>query len=197
MPQTCTAQILVGGHTYGWGQPCRGIGPSHVMYLVEGSRATWVLEEVGHAYIEDPPHAKPVRWVPSGPERIFAEGLLMVALRVEKNDEVVDALAKHLGPAHRALLLTNDYADLTEFDHDALPLLDSTVQKAIESKLVVTVMEESAISGQVSLLEHCEAFTEVCTPSWIRFRGMHGNTQTAGEFPPQDPDAHGFYAIRV
>jgi hypothetical protein len=58
------------------------MGPRHVMYLVEGSRATWALEPVSHwIWPDERTVPKVVSWVPTEPERILADGLLMVALR--------------------------------------------------------------------------------------------------------------------
>jgi hypothetical protein len=90
-----------------------------------------------------------------------------------------------------------DRADLTEMDTEAIRALGDLALSSIDSKLAITVMEESAIAGQLALLERTNTYAEVCTPRWIRFRDMHGQTQTAGELPPEDPGAHGFYAIRV
>jgi hypothetical protein len=74
---TCTAQIIVGGSGSGWGGD-GGIGPTHVLYLVEGSRAGWVLEKVAHQ--SDPDASlQPISWIAGAPQRILADALVMIA----------------------------------------------------------------------------------------------------------------------
>jgi hypothetical protein len=198
MARTCTAQILIGHHPYGWGQPCRGMGPLDVMYLVEGSRASWFLEPVAHQVSPEERTAPRVtEWILTRPERILADGLLLLALNERDPDpNLIESVEEFLSPKDAHALLSSERADLTRIDEKGTQALADTALDSIESKLVVTVMEQSAITGQLALLERCSMYAEVCTTQWIRSQDMHGEARTAGELPPENPDDHGFYAVR-
>ena len=196
MGATCTAQIIIGaslrGGFYG---PFNGIGPFHVMYLVEGGRAAWVVENVRHQSDEDA--EEPITWVPSRPERILADGLVMIAARITEEAEIQKLVRDRLEAKQAEALLEAKWADLTEIDEGDLLELENAARQAIRAKLVITTMAGSSLTGQLALLERCAIEAEVCTPSWICEHDDDGKTRTSGTLPPDDPEAHSFYEIRT
>lgn len=193
---TCTAQITIGDFPGGWAGPNIGIGPQRILYLLEGSRAAWVLERVVHNSDEDE-FTGPVTWVPRGPENLLADALVMIAALVEANGDVQDLIAHRLGAKAASKLLTAPYVDLPELDGDLFLEIEDAAATAVKSKLVVTVMNGSSLVGQLGLLERCSMIAEVCSASWVRQPDADGNLQTGGELPPEDPDAHRFTALRI
>lgn len=193
---TCTAQITIGGFPGGWGGDNLGIGPERIMYLVEGGRAAWVLERVVHNSDEEG-FTEPVTWVPHGPDRLLADALVMIAAVVEGNAEVRERLAQLFSAGKTDERGDGSYVDLTELDADSLRELEEAAATAVQSKLVVTVMNGSSVVGQLALLERCSMIAEVCMASWVRQPDVDGNIQTGGELPPEDPDAHRFTAVRI
>lgn len=192
MAATCTAQILVGGSMNHWGGPGVGIGPDRIMYLVEGGRAAWILEAVAHAS-ED---RSPVTWIPRCPERILADGLVMIAALIDEAPAVRALIEDRLRPNQSGELLASDWADLGKLPEDLLEELDSAALTGVRSKLVIALMSGSSLTGQIALLERCEMDAEVCTVSWMRQTNSEGNAEVAGELPPDDPEAHRFYGVR-
>jgi hypothetical protein len=192
MAATCTAQMLVGGSMNYWGGPGIGIGPGRIMYLVEGARAAWILEAVAHASEDRPP----VTWIPCRPERILADGLVMVAALIDEDPTVRSLIEDRLKPNQRDKLLGSDWADLGELPEDVVEELESAALTGVRSKLAIALLSGSSLAGQIALLERCGMDAEVCTVSWMRQTSSEGDTEVAGKLPPDDPEAHRFYAIR-
>lgn len=163
------------------------------MYLVEGGRAAWVLEPVRHTSQE----AEPIIWVPCRPERILADGLVMIAAIVEEDAAIRELIEKRLEPSQARALLSGDWADLTKLPKDLLEEIESAALRSVRSKLVVTAMSGTSLTGQIALLDQCSMDAEVCTVSWIRETDSEGNSKVAGDLPPDDPDGHRFYELRV
>src|SRR3954454_19258363 len=92
-----TAQLLVGqGHRYH-----DGIFATHVASLSENSRPSWLLEPTGRSLGGAPMDGvgegegpewtrEPTIWVPSGPENILADGLLLLAVHVLRMPSVLE-----------------------------------------------------------------------------------------------------------
>ena len=196
MGATCTAQIIVGaslrGGFYG---PFHGIGPDCVMYLVEGGRAAWVAENVRHHGGEDAEEL--ITWVPSHPERILADGLVMIAARITKEAVIQKLVHDRLKPKQAEALLEAKRADLTKIDEGALLELEKAAREAIRAKFVITTMNGSSLTGQLALLERCAIEAEVCTPSWVCQVDDDGKIRTRGTLPPDEPEAHNFTEIRM
>lgn len=171
-----------------------GIGPTHVLYLVEGGRAAWVLERVAHRSEDD--GSGPVTWVPHGPDRLLADALVMVAVVVQKHAGIRGLIEQKLGEKAPDFF-ESEFVDLTEVDGDLLEEIENAAAAAVEPKLVVTVMNGSSVTGQLALLGRCSMVAEVCMASWIRQLDVDGKLQTAGDLPPEDPDAHLFTAVRL
>lgn len=176
-----------------WGGPGVGVGPVRNMYLVEGARAAWVLEPVAHNS-ED---GQPVTWIPRTPEQILADGVVMIAALVDEDPAVRGLIEDRLKAGQSRELLTGDRADLTELPEDVLTEVESAALRAVRSKLVITAMSGSSLTGQLALLDRCSMDAEVCVVCWMRETDSEGNTKVAGELPPDDPEAHRFYALRI
>ena len=201
MSASCTAQITVGSPTSYWGGPGVGIGPSHVMYLVEGARTAWILETVAHQTERGVGH-EPTTWVAGAPDRILADGLLMIAALVENDPDVRKLIESRVDQKRAQALLDERWAELDGLSGDVLDELEAAAREAVHSKLVVAVTDGSSVTGQLALLDRCSMEAEVCTASWIRVKRWSQEAgddvlQTAGTLPPEDPEAHRFYALRI
>lgn len=195
---TCTAHITVGAPTTGWGGEGVGVGPSHIIYLVEGGRAAWCMEPVTHTGDPQAGAGDAVTWVARAPELILADGLMMIAALIQSDEKVRGLLgtsrAKRTGGGR---LLELDWADLGDLEDEVIASAESASVGALATKLVVTVMEGSSIRGQLGLLERGSMDVEVCTPSWLRALDDRGEVHAAGNLPPEDPGDHRFTAIRL
>jgi hypothetical protein len=96
-----TAQVLVGTADFWHG----GIDPTHFLWLSENSRPAWVLEPAdgneGGLPVRTSQASSAHRrivWVPSTVEHILGEGLLLIALHVERNEPTIE-LARTWLPA--------------------------------------------------------------------------------------------------
>lgn len=197
---TCTAQITVGAPmTRGWAPEGVGIGPSHILYLIESGRAAWAMEPVTHPGALDEGLPAEVRtWIPRAPETILADGLLMVAALLEGDGAVRDALigseSKSYGGGR---LLDVEWADLGELEPELVEEAATAAAKTITAKLVITAMYGSSLTGQLAMLERCSMDVEVCVPTWVRSRDDDGEVHIAGNLPPEDPNDHRFTAVRI
>jgi len=173
-----TAQLVVGHSDMYHG----GIYPTHIVWLSENSRPAWVLE----AAMRDSsgaPGADPkdqdqptwtqerVTWVPSAPEHILEDGLLLIALHVLRDESVLE-LAKSRLPA----LFEGEWLDLTKLEADALSeLREQCSRSELAYKLIVTVLGGSALEEQLPILEQFPMEVEVCTVSYSRLSGIWSN----------------------
>ncbi len=195
MPPTCTAQIIVGPSMDGWGQPNRGIGPIWAMYLIEGARAAWCLEPIVHGDPAREP-TDPVTMVAGAPQFILADALVMIAVRIEDNDELRQTIKSHLPAKFAHALLEEPWSDLDQIATKAdLSPIRELAQQVVRLKLVVTTMDGSSVTGQLGLLARCSMDAEVCVAGWSRRQGEDGPS-VAGTLPPEDPEAHAFYELR-
>jgi hypothetical protein len=176
-----------------WGGPGVGIAPVRIMYLIEGARAAWVLEPVAH----NAQAGQPVTWIPRRPEQILTDALVMIAALVDEDPAVRELIEDRLKPGQSRELLAGDRADLTELPEDVLEEHGAAALGSVRSKLVVTAMSGSSLTGQLALLDRCSMDAEVCMVSWMRETDSEDNTKVAGELPPDDPEAHRFYAVRI
>lgn len=201
MSASCTAQITVGSPTSYWGGPGVGIGPDYVMYLVEGARAAWVLERVVH-HTDGDASNEPRTWVAGAPDRILADGLVMIAALVEDEPNVRELIERRVERERSTALLTERWAELDGVAGKVLDEFEAAALEAVRSKLVVTVMDGSSVTGQLALLDCCSMEAEVCTASWVRVKRWSNEAsadvlQTEGKLPPEDPEAHRFYEVRT
>src|SRR5688500_16226564 len=77
-----------------------GIAPTHIVWLSENSRPAWILQSVWRGFTSDPDDAfdeadgptwtdERTVWVPSGPESILEDGLLLIATHVVNDPDVL------------------------------------------------------------------------------------------------------------
>lgn len=164
-----TAQIAVG-------QPDRyhgGIRPTHVLWLSENDRPGWILEETWRELYGEPSGAlkdqesppwtqQSIRWVPSAPEHILEDGILLIAVHV-LCDEAVRELARKQAPD----LLESTWMDLSKLSGDMLAQLrEQCLSIELDYKLVVTVLGGSSLEEQLPVLERYPMQVEVCTVTY-------------------------------
>ena len=160
---TWTAQILVGHSHPNHG----GIGARYQLFLSENDRPCWecfpifpprpgeVLKNEGHTV-----------WIPPGPGSILECGLLMVALhcfdpmaRLPVNKELVSS-AKSM--SKKIMDKFVDMSILTDKQFKELYDMARKIKINDSTKLIVTVLAGSSITGQIKELKKHKYDFEVC-----------------------------------
>jgi len=160
---TWTAQILVGHSHPNHG----GIGARYQLFLSENDRPCWecfpvfpprpgeVLKNEGHTV-----------WIPPGPGSILECGLLMVALhcfdpmaRLPVNKELVSS-AKSM--SKKIMDKFVDMSILTDKQFKELYDMAKKIKINDSTKLIVTVLAGSSITGQLKELKKHKYDFEVC-----------------------------------
>ena len=160
---TWTAQILVGHSHPNHG----GIGARYQLFLSENDRPCWecfpvfpprpgeVLKNEGHTV-----------WIPPGPGSILECGLLMVALhcfdpmaRLPVNKELVSS-AKSM--SKKIMDKFVDMSILTDKQFKELYDMAKKIKINDSTKLIVTVLAGSSITGQIKELKKHKYDFEVC-----------------------------------
>jgi hypothetical protein len=141
-------------------------------------------------------------WVAGSPERILADGLVMIAALVENQPNIRKLIERRVDHKQAKALLDEGLGELDGLSGDALDELETAACEAVRSKLVVTVMDGSSVTGQLALLDRCSMEAEVCTASWVRVKRWSQEAgaeklQTQGTLPPEAPEAHRFYEVRT
>ena len=165
---TWTAQILVGS-----GHPNHGgIMAGYQLFLSENDRPCWecfpifpprlgeVLKNEGHTV-----------WIPPGPGSILECGLLMVALhcfdpmaRLPVNKELVSS-AKSM--SKKIMDKFVDMSILTDKQFKELYDMAKKIKINDSTKLIVTVLAGSSITGQIKELKKHKYDVEVAYSEWI------------------------------
>ncbi|HYN79465.1 MAG TPA: hypothetical protein VES73_16910 [Lamprocystis sp. (in: g-proteobacteria)] len=160
---TLTAQMLAGiGHPND-----DGLLLHATLGLYENSRPCWQLDirtdRPNHSAA--PPAPRRI-WIPSHPERILEEGLLMLALYVWRQPAVRQQARIPLG-----LDLRGPRQDLTTLDPADLAALCETARGLpCPGKLALMVLNGSYLRQQLPRLEQWPLQAEVCTPQWWRIQ---------------------------
>ena len=160
---TWTAQILVGNSHPNHG----GITAGYQLFLSENDRPCWecfpifpprlgeVLKNEGHTV-----------WIPPGPGSILECGLLMVALhcfdpmaRLPVNKELVSS-AKSM--SKKIMDKFVDMSILTDKQFKELYGMAKKIKINDSTKLIVTVLAGSSITGQIKELKKHKYDFEVC-----------------------------------
>lgn len=162
---TLTAQILVGsGHTNH-----DGINPTHYIFLSENSRPAWLL--TGQNIFDNQETVERITWIPAAPETILEDVLLMIAVHIVKDEDIVQAFNRIVQNSRA------DFVDLSELGGKAdeldgksdLPRLYEMCRKLDNfPKLIISVFESSSIAGQLTILQKYGMDVEVCTPQFSR-----------------------------
>jgi len=156
---TLTAQILVGSsHPFG-----DGIIPSHYLFLSENSRPSWKLVRANVFQETKTYKLSKIVWIPTV-ENMLEDALLMVAIHVLKNKEIIK-IAKDYSSKIESQLLEL-YSDLNNKQRDIL------YQKCRElsefPKIIISVFRSSTIEEQITVLEKYKMEVEVCTTIYSR-----------------------------
>ncbi len=170
---TLTAQILAGiGHPND-----DGLLPQATLGLYENSRPCWQLESWPKHPLQGAATPAPRRvWIPSRPERILDEGLLMLALYVWRQPVVRQQARAAVG-----LDLHKAWQDLTTLDPVALAALcESARGLPCPGKLALMVLNGSYVQQQLPRLEQWPLQAEVCTPAWWRIQNQWEETPRIG-----------------
>ncbi len=161
-----------------------GIVPTHTLWLSEKSRPAWILDCVASATEPGEEQltwaTERVTWVPSRPEHILEDGLLMIALHVLRSEPATDFAVKHCPE-----LLEAEWFDLNVND-SKLPLatLREMARTADERyKLVVSVLDDSSTAEQLRVLADYGMELEILTPAYTRLRGWDDELTVTGAFP--------------
>jgi hypothetical protein len=166
---TLTAQILAGiGHPND-----DGLLQQATLSLYENSRPCWQLDirSPRPAHSAAKPGSRRI-WIPSHPERILEEGLLMLALYVWPQPKLLHQAQDTLG-----LDLQHPRQDLTTVDPERLAALcEQARRESGGGKLAIMVLNGSHLRHQLPRLEDWPLDAEVCTPQWWR---MHNQWQAS------------------
>ncbi len=155
---TLTAQILVGrahpNHD--------GINPTHYLFLSQNDRPAWVLMPE-NVFGRRSTGAERITWLPTV-EYMLEDALLMIAVHVLKNREIVKL--------SNSYFLNKDH-NRAELYHDILEshlgeLREKSRALRGDHKVILTVLKDSTILHQLSVLERYKMDLEVCTPTYSR-----------------------------
>jgi hypothetical protein len=149
---TVTASILVGVTHQNHG----GILPAHHLLLAENDRPAWRLFAMRSA-------ESATVWVPTV-EDMLEDGLLMVGLLAHQDRELMAAAATAFRHAYTGQVAM--YDDIEESERRRLYALCRTIGRG--TKLVVTVLEDSSLAGQLAVLRHYPFDVEVCPSAYRR-----------------------------
>ncbi len=109
-------------------------------------------------------------WIPTA-EHALEDGLLMIALHVLKDRELVNLSEKHFG---------NMGVDQAELYKDIggpqlAELREKTRAVRGDYKVVITTLRDSALEQQLTVLKHYKMDVEVCVPVYSRVYSRWSN----------------------
>jgi hypothetical protein len=162
---TITAQILTGEAHPNHG----GIYPTHVLYLSENTRTSWILTE-HNILVEPNRNQKPIIWNPTV-ENMLEDALLMISYYVIKNPQITAAVSQNLNKMEEPWVQVYEV-----FEKEELAQLYA-LNKEISSryKLVMNVFEGSTILHQLNVLEKYGMEVEVTIPIYSRSYSIWSN----------------------
>jgi hypothetical protein len=158
---TITAQILVGGEHPNDG----GISPEYSMCLFEGSRAAWKLKKEGELTRE-------IVWIPTV-EHMLEDAILMIALYVERDEQLVVLVESKLGQKLPNRLEMYDALD----EQTRTDLYEKCREISFKYKWILTAITGSHILHQLSSLKQYHAQMEVCVPIYTRLRSVWDSSE--------------------
>ena len=168
---TLTAQILIGEP-----HPFKdGIIPSHYLFLSENSQPSWKLVGTNIFKVNNKKFPE-IAWNPSV-EDMLEDGLLMIAIHILKNKEIIK-MAKDFSSKIDSEYLAL-YSELNTKQRNML------YQKCRElscfPKLIISVFRSSTIEKQLAVLEKYRMEVEVCTTTYSRLSpGLAKNERIEG-----------------
>lgn len=162
---TITAQILIGEAHPNHG----GIYPTHVLYLSENSRPSWILTE-HNILVESDRNQKAMIWVPTV-ENMLEDALLMISCYVTKNPLITAAVSPNLNKIKEPWVQMYEVFEKDELAH--LYVLNKEISSRY--KIVMNVFEGSTILQQLHVLEEYGMEVEVTIPVYSRSFSMWRN----------------------
>ena len=148
--------------------------PIATLTLWENSTPRWRCE---HRHDDE---ERIAAWAARAPQTFLEDGLLTLAAVSLRDERVVELLDRSGGDAWRA-----DDVDIARVIGDPDPELRSAVLDAVgRIKLVITVLPDSGVLGQLGVLEEIRSPVEVCTPVyWRRSNQWRPEVEVAGHLP--------------
>ena len=161
---TITAQIQVGhGH-----QNHGGINPSHYLFLSENSRPAWILVPQNVFPVEreekNIKNEDRIVWIPSQ-EGMLEDAILMIAYYILQDKKVCDILDEYLGNKPKDSIEV--HSDIPEEVRTELYQICRSFK--IKYKILVLVMDGSAIYAQIKALDLYNMDLEICSSVYSRF----------------------------
>ena len=168
---TLTAQILIGEP-----HPFKdGIIPSHYLFLSENSQPSWKLVKTNIYQVNNKKFPE-IKWNPTV-ENMIEDGLLMVAIHIIKNKEIIK-IAKDFSSKIDSQTLEL-YSDLNDKQRDIL--YEKCRELSVFPKLIISIFRSSTIEKQLAVLEKYKMEVEVCTPTYSRlYSGSVKNERIEG-----------------
>lgn len=152
---TLTAQILVGDSHQFHG----GIHPRHALYLSENDRPAWIL--LRHDPLDVGASERLATWIPSV-DHMLEDGLILFAAHGLRAPEVVHELGGS-GDHDEPLVLPQHFSE-----GQLVKLRGATVRASHGGeKMILTVLPESTIGTQLSVLDSYAWEYVVCQPSTV------------------------------
>ena len=153
-----TAQILIGSPHPNDG----GIIPSHYLFLSENDRPSWSLVGANISQENGKEFSKIV-WIPTY-ETLIEDAVLMVAIHILKNEEIVNMATELSNKIDSELLELR-----SDLDDDQRDRLYQKCRELTEfPKMIISIFKSSSIEKQLIALENYKMEIEVCTPIYSR-----------------------------
>lgn len=169
---TYTAQILIGdSHSYD-----EGLIPSHCLYLGEGNRPALIFRELPTS--SQVREVQEITWIPTL-ENMLEDALLMIALHVQKDKELVALAKQYFKNKHR------NWVELyVDIDPNHLSILREK-SRALKPryKIILSIFGGSTFRGQLPALANYNNFElEVCLSQFSRsYSAWSGTMSTSIE----------------
>ena len=180
-----TAQVLVGGR----GNFDDGIRPVYAVFLNENDRPALLLRSID-PYRDERQEDSDVVWVwiPTV-EHTLQDAILMIAVYVLKNEEILSRLGEFGFDPERAIRSDRQPVELysTFTEEQRAELYGMCHDLPEEFSLLVTVLDSSAISRQLSCLADYSMEVRVCQQTFSRFNGAFSDgMKETGSLPPSE-----------
>jgi hypothetical protein len=129
-----TAWIVVGPESGGFGSD--HFSPTHLLVLSENDRATLELNAIGPGS-----PGRVVTWIPQSPDTFVHDAMLMVAVHVFEDEQLLEAASRSIPDVEADRLDLNAPARSTEL----MPLYERCQRTSWRCLMVVTVLSPSSL----------------------------------------------------
>ncbi len=139
-----------------------GIQPTHYLVFYENDVPGWVLME----YSIDKGTGRYIGWN-CIVEHPLEEALLMIAIYVMKNDEIIN-LVKQV--AKREVLSSNLVNPYEDIGKENLEKIFDRLRKIEinDLKLVITILQDSYLLNKIDTIKDYKVHAEICLPKYIK-----------------------------